>query len=390
MCNLQSLKKHKFIVLCEDHYNPLTLIRSLGQDGIKPIIFMIGKEYRLIPFSKYAKKINYIDSINDGLNRIVNLYGGEKEKPFLFSCSDNVESELDKRYDELKDKFYFFNGGGAGVISSFMDKETISIAAYECGLDIPRSEVVKNGSFPSKVSYPIMTKSVNSLADGWKKNVFICFNQEDLEEAYRRINSDEVLLEEYIDKKNELCLDGVSLDGGNIVYMPFKCNYLRFTNKAYGNFMEISPFHDIALTNKITKLFRKTKFTGIFSIEFLITKDNKLKFLEINFRHSTWAISSKIGGANLPLLWAQSMLGEKIDFLKIPLKQEPFTAMAELQDFNDHVKDGDLSIKQWMKEFHNCKCTYIYDKDDRRPFFMVFGQAAISFIKKRIPLYNKK
>ena len=31
------LKKHKFIVFSQDHYNPLDVIRSLGEKNLNPI-----------------------------------------------------------------------------------------------------------------------------------------------------------------------------------------------------------------------------------------------------------------------------------------------------------------------------------------------------------------
>lgn len=31
------LRKHKFIVFSQDHYNPLNVIRSLGEKGLNPI-----------------------------------------------------------------------------------------------------------------------------------------------------------------------------------------------------------------------------------------------------------------------------------------------------------------------------------------------------------------
>lgn len=38
------LANHKFIVFSEEHYNPLGVIRSLGEEGIKPIgIIIKGK-----------------------------------------------------------------------------------------------------------------------------------------------------------------------------------------------------------------------------------------------------------------------------------------------------------------------------------------------------------
>lgn len=379
-----TLKDHKFIILCEDHANPLTLIRSLGQDGFEPIIVLVGKDPFLIPASKYAKCIHYFNTIEEGLDFIIKEYGHETNIPFLFSCGDNIESLFDKEYSRLYGKFYFFNGAESGIISNYMNKHTILEAAESCGLDVPKSALVYRGEIPEGLSYPLMTKAIVSTRGGWKNDVHICRNETELKKAYLDIVSDPVLIEEYIEKKNELCIDGVSLNSGEIIYMPFKVNYLRFTESAYGNYMSVSPFCDQELKNKIQALFRKTKFSGIFSIEFLITNDDKLKFLEINFRHSTWAIASKYGGANLPLIWARAQLDENPNIENIPIKKDSFTAMLELQDFNDHVRHGKLSICKWLKDFHECPVTFVYDKNDRKPFFAMWRHALISYIKKRI------
>ena len=133
-------------------------------------------------------------------------------------------------------------------------------------------------------------------------------------------------------------------------------------------------------------MFEITGFSGIFSIEFLITKDNDLVFLEVNFRHSTWALSSKFGGANLPLIWAQSVLAGKLCTGKLQLRQTPFKAMAELADFNENVRHGNLSLFQWIKDFKNCECTYIYDAKDKVPFYMMFVIRTFRFVKRKLKL----
>ena len=53
-------------------------------------------------------------------------------------------------------------------------------------------------------------KAAISTIGDWKKDVFICNNQEELEEAYKHIRSSRVMLQKYIHKKNELALEAVS------------------------------------------------------------------------------------------------------------------------------------------------------------------------------------
>lgn len=135
----------------------------------------------------------------------------------------------------------------------------------------------------------------------------------------------------------------------------------------------MSPFTDTNLNNQIQELFKVIGFSGIFSIEFLVTKDNELVFLEINFRHSTWGYSSTFAGANLPLIWIQSVINKKIpDLSNIPIRKEPFTAMAELNDFIENVPTRKVSLLKWLGDFFTCPCTYMYNKKDKKPIFNLF------------------
>ena len=45
------------IVFALEHYNPLGLIRSLGENGIYPIYFSIKRKYEIATKSKYISKI---------------------------------------------------------------------------------------------------------------------------------------------------------------------------------------------------------------------------------------------------------------------------------------------------------------------------------------------
>ena len=65
--------------------------------------------------------------------------------------------------------------------------------------------------------------------------------------------------------------------------MPIRSSYLRFTPKGYGNYILFEKFKEEGLYNKIQSLFKLTKFSGIFSIEFLRDENDHFYFLEILF-----------------------------------------------------------------------------------------------------------
>lgn len=358
--------KHKHILLVEDHTNPLGIVRSLGEEGIRPIVLLCSKNPILVNKSKYVGELHQFDNIEDGYEYLVTHYGNEEFKPFLYNGSDDVTLLLDSHYEELKDKFYFTNGHGG--IKKYLQKYDITQAALKCGLQIPKEELLQVGELPKALTYPVFTKAATSAnGGGWKDQAHICTNEEELKAAYKTMNVDKILVQEYVKKKNELCIDGISISGGAEIFMPYACSYYRFRPDSYGNYMYFYPFKDKNLIEKISNLIKAAHFTGIFCIEFLIDDKNELYFMEVNFRNSGWSYAFTRGGFNLPFRWAVSTLENKLylDGFK-PL--DKFDALHEVGDFYEFVKQKKVSISQWVKELKNSKCLFLYNAKDPAPF----------------------
>ena len=96
-------------MLSGDHYNPLGVVRSLGEKGIRPIVILNSKRPHLINVSKYPQKIHLVNSAEEGVILLLKLYSNEQYKPFVYSCSDDVCCLLDSYYNELVDKFFFLS-----------------------------------------------------------------------------------------------------------------------------------------------------------------------------------------------------------------------------------------------------------------------------------------
>ena len=358
--------RHKHILLVEDHTNPLGIVRSLGEEGIRPIVLLCSKNPILVNKSKYVGELHRFDNIEDGYKYLVAHYGNEELKPFIYNGSDDITLLLDSYYEELKDKFYFTNGQGG--IKKYLQKYDITQAALECGLQIPKEELLKVGELPKALKYPVFTKAATSANGGvWKDQAHICNNEEELKAAFKTMHVDKILVQEYVKKKNELCINGVSISGGAEIFMPYACSYYRLRPDSYGGYEFLFPFKDEILADKISKLLKVTHFSGIFDIEFLIGEDDELYFMEINFRNSGCSYACTDGGFNLPFRWAVSTLQNKLylDGFKPILK---FDAMNEIGDYYDSVKTKKVSIFNWIKELKGCKSYYLYNAKDPAPF----------------------
>jgi len=378
----QEVFKHKHICLVEDHDNPLSIVRSLGEEGIRPIVLMFGNDIHLVPSSRYVGEVHKFATKEDAFSYLLTNYGNEPRKPFIYNGSDDVTLLLDKHYEELKDKFYFTHGYGG--LGKYLQKYDITQLAKECGVDIPKEELLDVGVMPTTLRYPVFTKATTSASGGqWKAQAFICHSPEELKNVYDKIKAKKILVQEYIEKKNELCIDGISINGGEEVFMPYGCGYYRFVPGNYGHYMKFTPFVDKDLTEKIRNIIREAHFTGIFCIEFMVGQNNELYFLEVNFRHSGWGYAFTYGGFNLPLRWAVSTLDNKLwlDGFKY-LKS--FDFMAEIAYLRECLKYWHYPLIRYFKEFCNCDCHLLWNRCDMMPVVAEIWSTVKGMFKKKL------
>ena len=210
--------EHKHIIIGGDNLNSLSIIRSLGEKGIFPIAIIVQENHLpQVRKSKYVK--NYIETSSfDESFDVLLSYGDVSCPPFVYTSDDNHQSMLDEHYDQLVNKFHFFNAGQAGRINYYMDKENLCQLANECGFRVPKREVVNLGVLPTQITYPVITKTINSYSAGWKRDVGIYYSESELSDAYKGMISERLLLQEYITKKNELEVHGFSINGGEEVF----------------------------------------------------------------------------------------------------------------------------------------------------------------------------
>ena len=220
------IRDHQFIVFGAEHYNPLTVIRTFGIRGIYPDFIAVKNKSCVSSKSKYVHKNHYVETIEEGYSILLKEYGNaQKSKPFLIVTDDDIQGYLDLRYDELKDRFIFFQAGKSGRVVEFMDKKNILDLAKRHGLQILPTVVTKHGEVPENLPYPILTKSISPNVGGWKSDVHICNSADDLKKAYNNILSPQVVIQPYLEKKNEYCIDGFSIDKGKQMFAPMAATY---------------------------------------------------------------------------------------------------------------------------------------------------------------------
>lgn len=379
----KELQKHKFIIFGSYSANTLGQIRGLGEKGIMPIAVLIHKNTFRIDKSRYISELHDVEDIDDGLDLIIQRYGNEEFKPFLYTDRDNVVDLFDRRYDEIKDKFYFWNAGGRNKLHPFLNKYKQIQLAEKCGFRVPKTEVVKVGDTPQSLSFPIFTKSADSLSPFWKGNAYICNTEQELKEVYKKMDVKEILIQEYIEKQDELPIEGISINGGEEIRLLGRTVYYRLQKDSFGTYRYVEPYNNQDIEKKVQDLLKSIGFTGAFEIEFIIDKNNVAYYLETNFRIAQQNYGFVKLGVNIPYLYALSVLQDHIPFEGIRYS-EKINIMHEFEDFKVSVLNGKISLWTWLKDVRSANCFSFYNNKDMAPFYSTLVSKIENTIRMKI------
>ena len=363
---------HLCIVFALEHYNPLNMIRALGENGINPIYISVKRRYEVATKSKYISKLFRVDSVPEGFRLLMEKYGCLVEetgkKPYIVFSDDKSVGYFDEHYDEWKDKFITYNAGCSGRINKFMDKYKIQQLAKKHGFNVLDSYVVsKKDQLPENLWYPIITKDISPNSGLWKGDVYICQNEKELKEAIVKIESPLVMIQHFVDKQNEMALEGYTINKGKEMQIITEMKWKYLIQGYYSPYHDVKMFEDKDMEAKLQAMFEEIGFEGVFEVEFLIDKKGTYYFMETNFRASAWNPTCKFAGMPLPYLWIKGMENGCVDPADRK-KFEPFTSMSEVIDYAKRVEGGMCSLAEWLRDFKDAKCVYIYDKEDRAPW----------------------
>ena len=369
---INSYNGHLVIVFALEHYNPLNMIRAFGEQGINPVYISVKRRYEVATKSKYISKLHCVDSVEDGFLLLINQYGRLSEetgkKPYILFSDDKSVGYFDLHFEEWKDKFITYNAGRNGRINEFMDKYEIQQCAKRHGFNVLDSYVIKKGDpVPDGLWYPIITKDISPNLGSWKSDVFICQNKQELVEALEKITCPLIMLQHFVDKQNEMALEGYTINNGKEMQIITQMKWKYLIQGYYSPFHDVCMFTDKDMEIRLQAMFEEIGFEGVFEVEFLIDKDGTYYFMETNFRASAWNPTCKFAGMPLPYLWVKGMMNGYID-PNDRKEFEPFTSMSEIIDYSKRVEGGLCSIAEWLRDFKDAKCVYIYDKEDRGPW----------------------
>lgn len=372
----------KIIVAGGNHHNTYGVIRALGQKKVKPFLLLVCDNY-----DSFLLKSNYIigsEVVSSEEEAIAFLKKNKQlnKGTVIIACSDGMSSALDCNKNSLSDCYALPGASGQGMITSVMDKETMSRIGKEVGFNVPKSWVVTSIDDIAKVEYPCITKPILSK-DGHKSDISICQNKNELERVIGEGSCHTYQVQKFIIKDYEYQLIGLSLKGGKEVIIPGFSKCIRPCPGTNTGFLHYESLDNIKAPLELCRKFiQTTGYSGLFSIEFLRDELGRDYFMEMNFRNDGNAICVTASGTNLPYLW---YLANTHGDYKRELKLSTFKsvyAMPEFQDFDNFVRTKKLTIVSWLKDVIRTDVFMVFNKSDIRPFIYIFRSRLQNIINR--------
>lgn len=363
------------VIIGGNHHNTLSLIRCLGYKNIKTILILETKSSNFVSCSKYIEKTYYCNNDDDILSSLHLIKQGKK---LLVICtSDHSASLLDLHYEQLKDSFFFANiKEKEGELTALMDKHTQTELAKKCGFNVPKSWLYQK-EIEEKLEFPCLLKPLESIHGG--KKIRICSSKEELYQFRKDFSeNDKILIQEFINKESEIVVVGLAVKGN--VFIP---GY-TFKHREINGGTTYSTVYPIGkLNNNLAEIceryIKEIGYEGLFGIEF-VAKNGKFYFIEINLRNDATCYSLTKAGVNLPYIYWASCNNHNCQ-KELARQIEVTTSMVEYTDVRN-IFYKKISLWKWLKDLNSCKCKYIYDSKDLKPFLMCWWLFTSHFIKK--------
>lgn len=376
--------KNKVIVFGCDGNNALGLVRSLGQMGLFVVLLLCGKERGCVGRSKYVKKIHFLPDFSAGIDILKGEYANEEERPIVFPAGDHEVAVLDANYNQLKDRFILFNAKHRqGGISYYLNKVKTFPLAERNGLNLIKTWVVNDISrLPCEITYPCIIKSNNCTIHN-KEVMFVCENIDELNANLRQ--GVEYLIQEYIKREHELCIVGVSFNGGEDVYLPA---VVRKIGDGLGpkqsTYIRLDDVHDYPKLDlkAIRSFVKELGYEGILSVEVLFSHE-KYYFLEINLRNDGCCYLYTKAGINYPYLWTLNAVG-KLNSSSLCEKRfrHPYYLMS--LNYLFYLLERKISILRLVRDFLTVRAFYVLSLDDPMPFVFSLSARIIRVVRRKL------
>ena len=359
--------RNKIIIWGRDNFNTLGLLRQLSGEGREIFFLMWGKPVGCASASKYFGEHVVVESMEEGYQYLLTHFTDVPLKPVVFTPSDELIEFIDQHKIELQQYYILPGTKEQGLLTKIDDKNTMTSLAQRLGFLVPQSQVCRKDTELKNIQYPCIIKPAHTTAGHRNEFKFmICNDEKALRKALKYVRYDsEFIIQQYIPKESVALVYGARMGNGNVktAGVLIKDRFIACGDGSHGFVTTKYPAGiDVG---KITAFLNEIDYCGLFSFEYGLYKDNAY-FFEVNLRNDGTSHYFHQAGANIPLAWYKSMIGEDYSSVNTTVTNDAWYIDEIFDEAN--VWNGSISRKQWKKEKAEATVFKYYDKEDQNPW----------------------
>lgn len=339
----------------------------MGIAGYRCIALVFGLKTGYVKSSKFTDTVISASSAQECIEKLLDTDLGKNERLVIIAGCDTAALTLEKNSSRLNARFLFEYASNFSL-DYLAKKENQVRLAEESGFNVPKFWNLKDTkTIPEDVCYPCLIKPLVSC-EGSKSDIRVCKSKQELELNLNNLqHTNNVLLQQYIDRDYEISILGCGLSNGECLIPAVEYKLTLFPKyvglECLANIQKLT---DVEIITCIRNLIKSIGHVGLFSVEMMHCKtDNKYYFTEINLRNDGAEAFITKYGANLPLNRVEDMMGVN---LTLQTEEHPGYYIWDMR----HLKSllySDISIRTWLKEIRMSNGFLTYLKDDKKPFF---------------------
>ena len=362
------LLNRNVIVVGSDHVNTLGVVRSLGSNGIYPVVLITSSAQKSwVLASRYVRVGEIVDYDKRGIVDAVLRYSHGSFPSWVIPTNDYIEMVLDESYDVLSATCRLPGCGAQLSVKENMNPVKMLSVARSAGISVPKSitEVTEYRDSLKQCELlneylPLFMRRYDSVSG--RKAVCVVQDRQSLEAALCDGQFDTIVMQEFIRIDEEFGVQGVGFGEGSDPYIPATVEKVRTSRTALGSTTYARLVRNELVEGMARDFVRATNFDGVFDIEIMRSGD-KYYFNECNFRNGAYGYAYTKAGFNLPVTWLEQTCPVASS---VP---QGFTLMNEFSDFRNIGRDT-CSISAWIKEFLGANARMTIDMRDPAPLMV--------------------
>lgn len=363
---------NKIIIWATDDFNALGLLRQLVPAGLD-VVFLVKGKPKYASKSVYNRNMVVTSNIDEGYDYLMSHFREEKNKPIIITSSDMIMVFIDRHRHDMKDFFILPGTTQQGLQEKYTDKNVMTELAQEMGILCPMSRYIKKGDDISGWLYPSIIKPSHQKPGHYNEFKFkICKNEKQLINTLKYVREDsEFILQQYIKKEKDILVYGARMSDGEtrIAGVFVRSRLADSGSSSYGKIYSVSEtpecYKNSIDLEKIGCFLNKIDYKGPFSFEYGYFQA-KSYFFEVNLRNDGTSHYFYQLGANIPLAYVMSCVGEDYSQVQYQVTKTG-TFIDEVFDV-ENVINGSVKWQIWKKEKKEANVYKYYSKDDLAPW----------------------